>query len=60
MKRPNIALLVGALLIIPVAATDIVLVLKRVFPDSVALNFIGPALSVVGVSLFCRYVARRR
>lgn len=51
--------LVGGLAAIPLAATVIVLVLKRIFPDSVAVNFIGPALSMVGVVMFLCYMARQ-
>lgn len=58
-KKPQKrALLVGGLVAIPLAATDIVLVLKRMFPDSIAVNFLGPALAVVGVVMFLRYIAR--
>lgn len=57
-KSQRRALLVGGLIAIPLAATDIVLVLKRMFPDSVAVNYLGPALAVIGVVMFLRYVTR--
>ena len=57
-KSQRRALLVGGVIAIPLAATDIVLVLKRMFPDSVAVNYVGPALSIVGVVMFLRYVTR--
>ncbi len=56
-KSQRRALLVGGVIAIPLAATDIVLVLKRMFPDSVAVNYVGPA-PIVGVVMFLRYVTR--
>lgn len=50
--------LIGGLVAIPLAATVIVLVLKRIFPDSIAVNFLGPVLAAVGVVMFLRYLAR--
>jgi hypothetical protein len=50
---------IGALATIALLATDAALSLKRLFPDSLAPNFVGPVLSVVGVLLFARYVRRK-
>ncbi|WP_198383692.1 hypothetical protein [Roseomonas sp. KE2513] len=49
---------IGALTSIALIATDAVLALKRLFPDSLAANFVGPILSVVGVLPFTLYVRR--
>jgi hypothetical protein len=49
----------GALAAIALLATDAALALKRLFPDSLAANFVGPILSVVGVLLFTWYLRRR-
>lgn len=43
---------IGGLAAITLLATDAVLALKRLFPDSLTPNFVGPIFSVVGVLLF--------
>ena len=58
MNRQKLALLVGGLIAIPLAATVLVLILKRVVSDSVAVNFLGPAFTFVGILLFLRYLGR--
>lgn len=58
--RPNGNLVAGALIAIPLAATDTVLLLKRFFPHSIAVNFVGPALSIAGVLLVVRCLKRGR
>ncbi|WP_262031819.1 hypothetical protein [Microvirga sp. Mcv34] len=58
-RRQRIIFMLGVVIAIPIAATDAVLALKHLFPDSVAVNFIGPALSIAGVLWFLRWNARR-
>lgn len=60
MMRPDTALLIGTYLAIPLAATDAGLTLKRIFPDSVTVNFVGPVLSAIGVLLVTHCMAPRR
>lgn len=50
---------IGALAAIALIATDAVLALKCLFPDSLAANFVGPILSVMGVLLFTLYVRQK-
>lgn len=50
---------IGVLAMITLVATDVALALKRLFPDSLAANFVGPILSVAGVLLFTWYLKRR-
>ncbi|MFC7693955.1 hypothetical protein ACFQY5_34975 [Paeniroseomonas aquatica] len=50
---------IGALAAIALLATDAALFLKRLLPDSLAPNFVGPILSVVGALLFTWYVRRK-
>jgi hypothetical protein len=59
-RRSRTAFLVGGLIAVPLAATNLVLVLKRIFPDSIAVNFIGPVLCVLGVLLLVMYLRRER
>ncbi|GJE02965.1 hypothetical protein [Methylobacterium isbiliense] len=58
-RRQRITFALGIVIAIPLAATDAVLALKHVFPESVAVNFVGQALSVAGVLWFLRWNARR-
>lgn len=55
-RRRSQALLAGRLAAVVLIATDVTLALKRLMPDSVAANFIGPFLSVIGVMLMMRVV----
>lgn len=59
-ERSKTAFLVGGLIAIPLAATNLVLALKRIFPDSIAVHFIGPLLCVLGVLLLVMYLRRER
>lgn len=50
---------IGVLVMVTLLATNVALALKRLFPDSLAPNFVGPILSVAGALLFTWYLKRR-
>lgn len=58
-QRQRIIFAIGVAVLVPLAATDAVLALKHIFPDSVAAKFVGQALSIASVLLFLRWNARQ-
>ena len=52
--------ILGVLTMIALGSTMIVLLLKRAYPEIVAINFLGPLLSIVGVLIFVRILWPRR
>lgn len=50
---------VGMLAAIVLVATDVALGLRRLFPDSLAPNLVGPFIAITGVLLFRRHLTKR-